>query len=230
MVEHPRSRPADEHTDSWDATSPKDLSAISLGLGRFSGHLRQWFSFLWRLECLLKGVRFGGQCVFLGRPIVSLAPHSLLTLGDNVTVASGVRCNTLGCFQPSVLRTLLPGSKLVLSDEVGLSGTVMCAASSIDVGKGTIFGSGAMVIDNDFHAPSGDWNWTMDAESSRATARPIKIGRGVFVGARAIILKGVTIGDRAIVGAGAVVTKDVPERHLAAGNPAIIIAPKSELR
>jgi acetyltransferase-like isoleucine patch superfamily enzyme len=42
----------------------------------------------------------------------------------------------------------------------------------------------------------------------------------VFVGARAIILKGVTIGDRAVIGAGAVVSKDVPAGHIAAGNPA----------
>jgi maltose O-acetyltransferase len=42
----------------------------------------------------------------------------------------------------------------------------------------------------------------------------------VFVGARAIILKGVSVGDDAIVGAGAVVTKDVPGWHMAFGNPA----------
>jgi len=47
------------------------------------------------------------------------------------------------------------------------------------------------------------------------------IGRGCFIGARAIILKGVTIGDCAVVGAGAVVTRDVPAGHLAAGNPAV---------
>jgi acetyltransferase-like isoleucine patch superfamily enzyme len=43
------------------------------------------------------------------------------------------------------------------------------------------------------------------------------IGRGVFIGARAIILKGVTIGDRAIVGAGAMVTKDVPAGRIVVG-------------
>jgi len=53
----------------------------------------------------------------------------------------------------------------------------------------------------------------------RPNARPIKIGRNVFIGTRAIILKGVTIGDRAVIGAGAVVTKDVPADHLAVGNP-----------
>ena len=54
--------------------------------------------------------------------------------------------------------------------------------------------------------------------------QPVVIGRGVFIGARAIILKGVTIGDRAIVGAGAVVARDVPARHIAVGNPARVIA------
>jgi maltose O-acetyltransferase len=49
---------------------------------------------------------------------------------------------------------------------------------------------------------------------------PVAIGRRVFVGARAVILPGVTIGDDAIVGAGSVVTRDVEAGMVAAGNPA----------
>jgi maltose O-acetyltransferase len=49
---------------------------------------------------------------------------------------------------------------------------------------------------------------------------PVRIGRSVFVGARAIILPGVTIGDDAIVAAGSVVTRDVPPATVVAGNPA----------
>lgn len=52
---------------------------------------------------------------------------------------------------------------------------------------------------------------------------PIVIGDNVFIGARAIILKGVTIGEGAIVGAGSVVTKDVAEYSIVAGNPAKVI-------
>ncbi len=81
-----------------------------------------------------------------------------------------------------------------------------------------------MIIDNDFHLPVGEWGWSDD---STTNARPIRIGRGVFVGARAIVLKGVTIGDRAVVGAGAVVTRDVPAHHIAVGNPARLFQPKS---
>lgn len=51
----------------------------------------------------------------------------------------------------------------------------------------------------------------------------IKIGKKVFIGTGAIILRNVTIGDNAIVGAGAVVTKDVPANCIVAGNPAKII-------
>jgi maltose O-acetyltransferase len=49
---------------------------------------------------------------------------------------------------------------------------------------------------------------------------PVRIGSRVFVGARSVILPGVTIGDNAIVGAGSIVTRDVPAGTLVAGNPA----------
>lgn len=52
---------------------------------------------------------------------------------------------------------------------------------------------------------------------------PIIIGREAFVGAKALILPGVIIGDGAVVGAGSVVPKDVPDWHIAAGNPAKVI-------
>jgi maltose O-acetyltransferase len=53
--------------------------------------------------------------------------------------------------------------------------------------------------------------------------RPIDIGSDVWVGGGAIILAGVTIGSRAVIGAGSVVTRDVPEAVLAAGNPCRVI-------
>jgi len=51
-------------------------------------------------------------------------------------------------------------------------------------------------------------------------ARPITIGDGVWIGGGVTILPGVTVGDGAVIGAGSVVTRDVPARTLAAGNPA----------
>ena len=54
-------------------------------------------------------------------------------------------------------------------------------------------------------------------------AKPIVVGHGVWIGAGAVILPGVTIGEHAVVGAGAIVTKDVPAGVIVAGNPARIV-------
>ncbi len=53
--------------------------------------------------------------------------------------------------------------------------------------------------------------------------RPISIGSRVWIGAGAIILPGVTIGDDTVIGAGSVVNKSIPAGVVAAGNPCRII-------
>jgi acetyltransferase-like isoleucine patch superfamily enzyme len=198
--------------------------AVTLGL--WVAKLRRTPTVLWRLEARLKGVVFQGTSEFLGRPLISVAADARMVIGDGFHCYSSVRANPLGGFQPCVLRAHAAGAELRIGRGVGMSSTVLCAAASITVGEGTIFGAGALVMDTDFHRPSGEWGWRGDEATCRAIAKPVSIGRGVFVGARAIILKGVTIGDRAVVGAGAVVTKDVPPGYLVVGNPGRLIEPK----
>jgi maltose O-acetyltransferase len=65
----------------------------------------------------------------------------------------------------------------------------------------------------------------LNAELRRAQefGKPIEIGSDVWVGGGAIILPGVRIGSKAVIGAGSVVTRDIPERVFAAGNPCRVI-------
>jgi maltose O-acetyltransferase len=66
----------------------------------------------------------------------------------------------------------------------------------------------------------------LDAELRRAgweAAAPITIGSNVWLGGGVLVLPGVTIGDDTVVGAGAVVTKDLPDNVLAVGNPARVV-------
>ena len=56
--------------------------------------------------------------------------------------------------------------------------------------------------------------------SLQLITKPITIGKNAFIGARALILPGVCIGDWAIVGAMSVVSKDVDDHQIVAGNPA----------
>lgn len=55
------------------------------------------------------------------------------------------------------------------------------------------------------------------------SAKPITIGKAVWLGGNVIVLPGVTIGDRAVIGAGSVVTKDIPADVVAVGNPCKVI-------
>jgi acetyltransferase-like isoleucine patch superfamily enzyme len=178
---------------------------------------------IWLAEARWRGLELGERIILNGRPYLHRNPNSRIVVGEEVCLNSSLRSNPIGCSRPVSLRTMQAGAEIILGRGVGLSGTSVCAAKRVEIGEGTFVGADTMIFDNDFHAPVGDWNWGNYAPDN---PRPVIIGRGVFIGARAIVLKGVTIGDRAIVGAGAVVTKDVPARQIAAGNPARIIPAK----
>ena len=95
------------------------------------------------------------------------------------------------------------------------------AAARIDIGDRTMIGAEAFIVDNDFHPL--DPGQRASHPTAGAAVKPVWIGKDVFVGARAIILKGVRVGDGAVIGAGAVVAKDVATGDIVAGNPARVV-------
>jgi maltose O-acetyltransferase len=86
----------------------------------------------------------------------------------------------------------------------------------VRIGDCTHFGPGVQIL-TPVHP--------MNAELRRREeyGKPIDIGADVWVGGAALILPGVRIGSRAVIGAGTVVTRDVPDRVFAAGNPCRVI-------
>jgi len=92
--------------------------------------------------------------------------------------------------------------------------TTVKVESRVTIGEASQISWQCQVLDTDFHniyTPSG----TAGPRSS-----PVIIGARVLVGAGAIVLKGVRIGDDAVVGAGSVVSRDVAQHTIVAGNPA----------
>ena len=65
--------------------------------------------------------------------------------------------------------------------------------------------------------------------SFQLITKPITIGKNSFIGARAMILPGVSIGEKVIVGAMSVVSKDIPDHQIVAGNPAKKIGERTTL-
>ena len=189
-------------------------------VGTYKYSLRLLPSFLWRWELRLIGVCWSSSPTLCGRPFVSRSAGSTILFGRTVFLDSSRHNNPLGGEKPCVLRTMTSTARLILGDRVGLSSSTIVSGSSIEIGEDTILGAGSMVLDNDFHALGPEFSWLTEYSKN---SKPVKIGRGCFLGARSMILKGVTLGDRVIIGAGSVVTKDVPAFSIAAGNPARIV-------
>lgn len=86
----------------------------------------------------------------------------------------------------------------------------------VTIGSFTLFGPGVQIL-TPLHP--------MDPHLRRSQefGKPVEIGTDVWVGAGALILPGVRVGDRAVIGASSVVTRDVPDGAFAAGNPCRVI-------
>jgi maltose O-acetyltransferase len=125
-------------------------------------------------------------------------------LGEDVFIETPFRCAY--------------GVNLSVGDGVYMNtGCVILDCAKVKIGAKTLLGP-AVQIYTAIHP--------LDAEERAAfieTAKPVIIGKNVWIGGAAVILPGVTIGDNAVVGAGSVVTKDVPANTVVAGNPAKVI-------
>ncbi len=95
----------------------------------------------------------------------------------------------------------------------------------LKIGRDVMMGPGVIIVGENHR--SDDCSTPMRLQGYR-TYRPIRIDDDVWIGARAIILLGVTVGKGAIVGAGAVVTKDVPAYAVCAGNPGRVVRYRSD--
>ena len=172
------------------------------------------------LFCWWKGLRWSADWRLYGLPLISVKGRgSSIVIGRQWVACSDPKHNALGVSQRVILKTVGHGAMIVIGDDVGMSGCTITAGTSVTIGNHVLLGSGCLITDSDLHP--------VDPEERRAgyggTSRPIVIEDDVFIGARAIILKGVTIGKGSVVGAGAVVAKSVPPYSVVVGNPANVV-------
>ena len=163
-----------------------------------------------------RGVGLGSGGWIHGLPELRLAKGSVVEIGNNVTLSSLPRFNPLAPGRRLSIVTATSHARIVIKDGAGISNSVISCCESITIGKDTLIGAECLITDSDFHGfPL--------RKNPPARSAPVEIGDWVFVGTRTIVLKGVSIGNHSVIGAGSVVTSDIPENCLAAGNPARVI-------
>ena len=132
--------------------------------------------------------------------------HGELSIGNLVRIWSGVNRTRLSVGK---------GGKLTVGDNTRLNGPTISCSTEVSIGKNCRIAPHVIIMDSDFHDVSN--------RLAKGKSSSIIIKDNAWVATRAMVLKGVTIGEGAIVAAGAVVTKDVPDYSVAAGVPAKII-------
>lgn len=167
----------------------------------------------------IHGLELPHSVVLNGVPTIDVSEGSSIELGERVVLTSRIESNAIGVSRPVSLRTGAPGARIAIGDDSGLSGTAVFASYAVVIGERVLVGSDCIITDNDHH-PVDRVPRRHEPLPAPNEADRILIEDDVFIGARSIVLPGVRIGRGSVVGAGSVVTGDVPEMTIVAGNPA----------
>ncbi len=149
----------------------------------------------------------GARVRVYGRPAVK--NEGVMRIGDRVRLLSTIATSQI---------EVGPEGELDIGDSVVMSfGCSIGVTKLIRIGARSRLGPYVMMMDSDFHCLEPE------RRLERPPSQPIILESDVWIGTRAMVLRGVTIGYGSVVGAGSLVIRDVPPRTLVAGMPAKVI-------
>lgn len=154
---------------------------------------------------------FLGHSVYIDRGVRLHASAAAIHIGDCCRIMRGA-------YLCSYVSNAVPGEGITLGPRcwVGINAILASGRGGLTLGENVLVGPGAMCVTGD-HDFRRDDLASLDQEY---LGRPIMVGDNVWIGAGAVLLGGVRVGDRAVVAAGAVVTRDVAAGGVVGGVPA----------
>lgn len=175
---------------------------------------KNWRGF-WRLKKLgiewqLKDVQKIGSEIELKGPVM-IKNAGTIEIGNQVMLDANWH-------KPIYISLSSPSAKLTIEHNAGINyGTEISLMKEVFIGAYSLISIDCLIYDTDWH--------NLDGLDHDIPVEPTRIGRGVWLGARTVVLKGVTIGDNTVVAANSLVTRDLPDNVLAGGCPAKVIRP-----
>lgn len=172
-------------------------------------------------NCLVLYIRkasYGDNLTING--ILFVRGRGKIVIGNNVTINSNRKSNPIGGDNTTIFY-VKENAQLIIGDNCGISNSAIVVKDRIIIEEDVYIGGDCKIYDHDFHAV--DYESRISKNDNGGKSAPVVIKKGAFVGGHCIILKGVTIGEKSVIGAGSVVTKDIPEGEIWAGNPAKLV-------
>ncbi|WP_269542306.1 acyltransferase [Cerasicoccus fimbriatus] len=166
-----------------------------------------------RLSRIICGKNFKS----VGRIYWHVHRRGQLMIGSNVRILSSYSANVVGAENRACIQ-VLPGGFLSIGDCVGISNSTIVCFREITIESNVFIGGGCHIYDTNFHDLNAQRRVSQVDEV--IDSAPIILREYCFIGAHAIILKGVEIGRESIIAAGSLVTNNVPAREVWGGVPA----------
>lgn len=178
----------------------------------------------WRRTRVKAQVGIHGGSLILSDQCVLKVPLSCNGAGSVVVGPSVILGNPKGPFLGDggiLLQARRPESVVQIGEHTALSNNVAVIANErVEIGANCIIGDQVAIYDSDFHEIR-----RIDRDGRLGEVEAVRIGDGVWLGSRVMILKGVEIGTNTVVASGAVVTQSLPAEVIAGGIPAKVIRP-----
>lgn len=191
---------------------------------------RLFYMYYNRFLFWLNDIEFGKRMKAIGWIYINKRRGSIIKIGNNFHFYSGDGINPLSRNICGMIYTAFPESSIIIGNNVGISASSLRCKESITIEDNVNIGADCIIMDTDAHnldyryrngsirGPKGEM-----IDSITAKSAPIVIEHDVLIGARSMVLKGVTIGACSIIGSGSVVTKSIPPHCIAAGNPCKVL-------
>lgn len=159
--------------------------------------------------------------LFQGHTILRISSKAHIQIGKSFICRSGINNqidNNLKC-----KINVKDGAELTIGNYSGMSSTIILVSTKVEIGNYVNIGAGCIIFDTNFHSTDWKIRENRQEDTNHALSSPVIIKDHVFIGARSIICKGITIGEKSIIAAGSVVVSSVPPYEMWGGNPARFI-------
>lgn len=178
----------------------------------------RWYRlvFVWTEQQCHRRLEIGRDVIFF-MPVRAAGGSGTLVIGEGNRFGVS-RSHRLGSGE-FLLRAGPPEAKITIGKNNWFNNnTVLCAVNNISIGNDCRIGDYVAIYDADFHEIN-----PATRNRSAGEAKPVVVGNNVWIGSRAMVLKGVTIGDNSVIAAMSVVNSSIPPNCIAAGIPARVI-------